>query len=92
MLTDTVIRAAKASDRPRKLFDEKGLFLLVTPSGSRLWRFKYRFPRSGPAKKEKLLALGTYPYCPETKSELAAGFTQPRDSRSSTFLQVAGGD
>jgi hypothetical protein len=31
-------------------------------------------------------------YCPETKAELAVGFTQPRDSRSSTFLQVAGGD
>ena len=61
MLTDSVIRAAKPSDKPQKLFDEKGLFLLVTPPGGRLWRFKYRFPSKGPGKKERLLALGVYP-------------------------------
>jgi hypothetical protein len=38
------------------LADEKGLFLLINPSGSKLWRFKYRF-----AGKEKKLALGAYP-------------------------------
>jgi integrase len=61
MLTDTLVRAAKPADKPRKLFDEKGLFLLITPAGGRLWRFKYRFPSSGPGKKEKQLALGSYP-------------------------------
>jgi hypothetical protein len=58
MLTDSAIRAAKSSDKPQKLFDEKGLFLLITPARGRLWRLKYRFPSGGP---EKLLALGAYP-------------------------------
>lgn len=55
-LTDTQIRATKATDKPLKLFDGSGLFLLVTPEGGRRWRLKYRFDG-----KEKLLALGTYP-------------------------------
>ncbi|MEP7247193.1 MAG: integrase arm-type DNA-binding domain-containing protein [Gammaproteobacteria bacterium] len=61
MLTDTIIRASKAADKPQKLFDGNGLFLLVTPAGGRLWRFKYHFPRGGPGKKEKSLAFGVYP-------------------------------
>jgi hypothetical protein len=61
MLTDSAIRAAKPSEKSQKLFDEKGLFLLISPAGGRLWRFKYRFPSSGPGKTEKLLALGAYP-------------------------------
>jgi hypothetical protein len=61
MLTDTAIRACKPSEKPQKLFDEKGLFLYVMPGGRRLWRLKYRFLQSGPVKKEKLLALGSYP-------------------------------
>jgi integrase len=66
MLTDKAVRAAipegvlhaklKLPGKAHKLYDEKGLFLLVQPNGSRLWRFKYRF-----AGKEKLLALGSYP-------------------------------
>jgi hypothetical protein len=55
-LTDSVIRAAKAGDKDRKLTDEKGLYLLVSTSGSKLWRLKYRF-----AGKEKKLAFGAYP-------------------------------
>jgi len=51
-----MIRRTKATERPCKLFDGGGLFLLVKPNGSRLWRMKYRF-----AGKEKLLALGAYP-------------------------------
>ena len=47
---------AKAGDSDRKLADEKGLYLLVTPNGSKLWRFKYRVDG-----KEKKLALGAYP-------------------------------
>jgi integrase len=54
-LTDVAIRGAKAKNKPYKLFDERGLFLLVTPSGSRLWRLKYYV--SG---REKLLSLGDY--------------------------------
>jgi integrase len=55
-LTDPAVRNAKAGDKPAKLFDEKGLFLLVSPAGGKWWRFKYRF-----GGKEKLLSLGTYP-------------------------------
>lgn len=57
-LTDTACRNAKIKDKskPIKLFDGRGLFLLCTPSGGKLWRFKYRFEG-----KEKLLSLGTYP-------------------------------
>jgi integrase len=56
MLTEAAIRAEKPSDKQRKLFDERGLYLLIHPNGSRYWRFKYRH-----AGREKLLALGTYP-------------------------------
>ncbi len=55
-LSDTAIRTAKPTDKPYKLADEKGLFLLVTPAGGKWWRLKYRF-----GGKEKLLSLGTYP-------------------------------
>jgi len=55
-LTSTAIRNAKPESKPRKLFDERGLFLLVNPNGGKLWRFKYRF--NG---KEKQISLGIYP-------------------------------
>jgi hypothetical protein len=55
-LTDLAIKAAKPRDKPFKLSDSRGLFLLVNPGGSKLWRWRYRFDR-----KEKLMALGTYP-------------------------------
>jgi len=50
------IKAAKDADKPLKLFDGGGLFLLITPAGGRYWRLKYRM-----AGKEKLLSLGVYP-------------------------------
>ena len=55
-LTDTTIRNAKPTDKPFKLYDGDGLYLQITPSGGKWWRFKYRF-----ADKEKLLSVGTYP-------------------------------
>jgi integrase len=55
-LTNTAIQKAKPAEKPVKMADEKGLFLLVTPAGGKWWRFKYRF-----GGKEKLLAVGTYP-------------------------------
>jgi len=42
-LTDTKVRTFKPAKKPQKLFDGGGLFLLVTPSGGKLWNFKYRF-------------------------------------------------
>ena len=55
-LTDAAIRTAKPEAKPRRLFDEKGLYLELTPAGGKLWRLKYRFEG-----KEKRLALGAYP-------------------------------
>ena len=55
-MTDTKIRTAKPSTKDVKLFDGSGLFLLITPTGGKLWRLKYRHEG-----KEKLLALGAYP-------------------------------
>lgn len=55
-LAEARIRAIKPADKPLKLFDGGGLFLLVTPTGGKLWQFKYRFEG-----KEKKLALGAYP-------------------------------
>lgn len=59
MLTDPACRNAKPTDKPYKLTDEKGLFLLVHPNGSKYWRLKYRV-----AGKEKLLSIGVYPEMP----------------------------
>lgn len=55
-LTDTAIRNAKHGPKPIKLGDERGLFLLLQPSGGKLWRLKYRF-----AGSERKLSLGVYP-------------------------------
>ena len=55
-LSDAKVRNAKPKTKPYKIADGEGLFLLVTPSGSKYWRLKYFF-----AGKEKLLALGVYP-------------------------------
>jgi integrase len=59
LLTEMQVRNAKPRDRTYKLFDERGLFLLITPSGGRLWRFRYRI-----ADREKLISLGNYPDVP----------------------------
>jgi hypothetical protein len=55
-LTDTAIRNAKPLDKPFKLSDAQGLYLLIKPNGSKLWQLKYRF-----GGKEKKLAFGAYP-------------------------------
>lgn len=55
-LTDTAIRGAKAKEKPYKLADARGLYLLVKPNGARLWRLKYRVHG-----REKLLSVGMYP-------------------------------
>ncbi|AKH62492.1 MULTISPECIES: integrase arm-type DNA-binding domain-containing protein [Photorhabdus] len=55
-LTARQVDTAKPKDKPYKLADGGGLYLLVNPNGSRYWRLKYRI-----AGKEKLLALGVYP-------------------------------
>ena len=58
MLTVSAIKAAKPTDKPQKLADGGGLFLLIQPSGSKLWRMKYRHPGT---KKENQLSFGAFP-------------------------------
>lgn len=53
---DAKVRALKPEEKPYKQADFDGLFLLVNPGGSKLWRFKYRW-----MGKEKLLSFGKYP-------------------------------
>lgn len=58
MLSPSQVANAKPQAKPFKLHDERGLFLLVTTAGGKLWRFKYRRPQAG---KENSLSLGAYP-------------------------------
>lgn len=55
-ITDMKVQKAKPQEKPVSLFDGGGLYLLITPSGGKLWRFKYRFNN-----KENKLAFGSYP-------------------------------
>jgi hypothetical protein len=55
-LTDVFCRNAKPSEKPQKISDGGGLFLLIEPRGSKLWRLAYRFHG-----KQKTLSLGIYP-------------------------------
>lgn len=55
-LTDTAVKNAKSAIKSFRLFDRDGLYLEVSPSGGKWWRFKYRY-----ARKEKRLSLGVYP-------------------------------
>ena len=56
MLSATAINNAKPKEKPYKLTDEKGLYLFIQSTGSKLWRFDYRF-----LNKRNTLALGSYP-------------------------------
>src|SRR5665213_2767059 len=58
-LTDTEIRKSKPGDKAYRLPDSKGLFLFVTPTGGKLWRWKYRHEGM-----QKLMSLGQYPDVP----------------------------
>ena len=76
-LTDTKARNAKPRDKQYKLFDNDGLFLLVSPTGGKWWRFKYRL-----GGKERLISLGTYP---------EVSLAQARGRRDEARKQVADG-
>lgn len=77
MLTDTGIRKAKATDKPQKLTDGAGMYLLLNPNGSRWWRLDYR--HNG---KRKTLSLGTYP---------DTGLADARDRRDTARKLLAAG-
>ncbi len=54
-LTAIAIRNAKPGAKPVRLYDSGGLYLEIAPTGSRWWRFAYRFGR-----KRKLISLGVF--------------------------------
>jgi integrase len=66
-LTDSAARNAAAAEKPQKLSDGAGLYLLVEPSGAKYWRMAYRF-----AGKQRLLALGVYPDATLKAARIAA--------------------
>ncbi len=77
-LTDLKIRQAKPAEKPYKLFDGGGLFLLVQPNGSKLWRLKYRF-----GGKERLLSIGSY--------DRGVSLKKAREERSQALEQLVEG-
>jgi integrase len=74
-LTDTAIRKAKPADKPYKMTDGDGLYLLINPNGSKWWRFDYRY-----AGKRKTLSMGTYP---------DTGLADAREKRDAARKMVA---
>jgi len=76
-LTNTQIQNCKPQGKTVKLFDERGLYLEVTPTGNRWWRFKYQF-----GGKEKRISLGVFP---------DVGLKDARDRRDEARKQVAAG-
>lgn len=84
-LTDVAVRNAKPGPKPYKLGDSHGLFLLVQPTGGKLWRLKYRVDG-----REKKLAIGTYPeislgearrWRDEAREAMAAGKDPAREKQ-----------
>ncbi len=76
-LTNMQVLKAKPQKKQYTLFDGDGLFILITPTGSKLWRFKYRF-----GGKNKLIALGAYP---------EISLTEARAKRTEARRMVANG-
>ncbi|MGH7069241.1 MAG: tyrosine-type recombinase/integrase, partial [Acetobacteraceae bacterium] len=93
-LTNTEIVNAKPREKPYRLFDGRGLYLEVAPSGGRWWRFKYRFDG-----KEKRLSLGVYPdvslksardRLDEVRRKLAAGVDPGEERKGNGVTPDAG--
>ena len=86
--TDTAIRNAKPKAKPYKLPDGRGMYLLVNPSGSKLWRLDYRFDG-----KRQTLALGSYPDVPLAGRKLTTGevIKGARDLCDAARERIAGG-
>ena len=92
-LTDTALRALKPTGKVQKLSDGGGLYLHVTPTGSRLWRMAYRF-----TGKQKLLSFGAYPTVSlrdarklreEAKEQLAKGIDPGAEKRQAKEAVLA---
>ena len=77
MLTAAKIKNARPKDRAFKLYDSKGLFLLVNPNAKMYWRYRYQYN-----KKAKMLSLGPYPL---------VSLKSARDERDEMFLVLKKG-
>lgn len=77
-LTVTAIKAARGRDKPYKLTDSEGLYLLISPGGSRCWRMNYRHHG-----KQKTLAFGTWP---------SIGLADARERRDMARKRLARGE
>ena len=77
MLSNTKIKQAKSRTKQYKLYDARGLFIIVTPKGGRWWRFKYLF-----GGKQKTISLGVYP---------AVSLSQARARRDEARQKLATG-
>ena len=82
MLTEVAVKQAKPREKKYRLYDQGGLYLEITPTGRKYWRYKFRV-RQGDVRKEKRLALGVYP---------AVSLKQARLAHATAKLQVANGD
>jgi integrase len=76
-LSDAAVRSAKAKGNQYKLYDDGGLFLIVKPSGGKLWRLKYRH-----LGKEQQLSIGVFP---------AVSLKDARKRRDDARAQIAKG-
>jgi hypothetical protein len=76
-LTVPEIKNAKPKDRDYKLYDEKGLYVLVTTKASKYWRLKYRF-----GGKEKVFSIGVFP---------EVSLKEARDIRDKTRVTIVDG-
>ncbi len=76
-LSDTAIKNAKPTNKPYKMQDEKGMYLLAHPNGGKYFRYDYRFDGM-----RKTLALGTYP---------VTSLKEARDKRDTAKKQIDGG-
>jgi hypothetical protein len=59
MLSDAKIRSLRPKEKAYKIYDDRGLYMVVNPNGSRWWRFKYKYDG-----KERGISLGVYPDVP----------------------------
>lgn len=94
-LTDTVLRKAKPADKPYRMTDGDGLYVIVQPTGAIWWRFDYRINDT-----RKTISMGTYPDVPlivarrrrdDARQKVAAGIDpvevtrQEKQAKDHTF-------
>ncbi len=77
-LTTLAVRNVKPAEKPFKIADGRGLYLMVQPTGARLWRYDFRLDG-----KRRTMALGAYP---------DVSLAQARDAHAAAWKKVKGGE